>query len=114
MALIGAIAWGFVSPAARTALLASVASALEPFWFRGKGRMLRALLWQRVRAAFDLRIELLAQRRPCGQPAVQGGAERALQVAERARSLSEAIFERQYRDGPKKTDTDSTRAPRAP
>ncbi len=48
--------------------------------------MLRAALWQPLRAAFDMRIELLAQAHPCGKATVKDGALAALEVAESSRS----------------------------
>ena len=47
---------------------------------------LRAALWQPLRPAFDLRIELHAQAMPCGKASRMDGSLVALDIAERARS----------------------------
>jgi CHAT domain-containing protein/tetratricopeptide (TPR) repeat protein len=47
---------------------------------------LRASLWQPLRPAFDFRIDLLAQRRPCGKVSTKDGSLAALEIAEHARS----------------------------
>ena len=46
---------------------------------------LRASLWQPLRPAFDFRIDLHAQDRPCGKAASKDGSLAALEIAERAR-----------------------------
>lgn len=47
---------------------------------------LRASLWQALRPAFDLRIELYAQPQPCGSASKKDGTVAALEIAELARS----------------------------
>jgi len=77
---------------ARGSLVAAATSADQAIALAEKLRRasnnpsLRASLWQSLRPAFDLRIELHAQPRPCGGATKKDGSVAALEIAELARS----------------------------